>query len=302
MHSFYTEAQHEQVTRNWAESAQRRRGKHEDTVQAQVHSAVNSELLTGQKDASHSIWQICAPGLHQPHASGFFQGLYRIEQQENIVNIYLLTSTPCFQAEPPIPMDLNRCLWTLSDDDEWKLTRDSSPRLSWSLMLLRLPNTLHFFEYPNLPLVQLKFTISILLIVGIEKKELLLLPCKQLFMHLKTSVFPFSLPFWPRSLSANFFPHRLCSLKGSLLLLSELSLICLYPTKPIKAANILLMSSGKPWCSMQPKLCLCDPGFVICRITALLMPFHTFTHSIFFFWCLNSGSPQNSVTDCLICF
>lgn len=146
MHSFYPEAQHEQVTRNWAESAQRRRGKHENTVQAQVHSVVNSELLAGQKDAPHSIWQICATGLHQPHASGFFRGLYRIEQQENFVNIYLLTSTPCFQAESPIHMDLNRCLWTLSDDDEWKLTRESSPRFSWSLMLICLPNTLHFFK------------------------------------------------------------------------------------------------------------------------------------------------------------
>lgn len=42
------------------------------------------------------------------------------------------------------------------------------------------------------------------------------------------------------------------------------------------------MASGKSWCSLQPKLCSYDTGFVICRTAALLMLFQVFINSSFF--------------------
>lgn len=55
MLSFYREARNEQLTRNWPESARRRRGKHVNTEGVQHRFTVqgSSELLTGQKDAPH---------------------------------------------------------------------------------------------------------------------------------------------------------------------------------------------------------------------------------------------------------
>lgn len=70
---------------------------------------IKRELLTGQKSAALNVQQICAAGPNQPQASGFFPGLYRIEQ-ENTVNIYLLTL--------PILGQNHESIWILIDVSE----------------------------------------------------------------------------------------------------------------------------------------------------------------------------------------